>query len=290
MWLQGESDVNPSDDPAKMEPQRGGAYYACAIKAMVVDWRAKFKSPLPFLWVQIAPWVGHEATTSSLQLPEIRAAQLAAQDLPLTGLATAVDLGDLDPAKNPWGGVHFLHKQPLGPRLARVAMALVYPAYNFHQNTRAYANMSANAAAAEATDCYRGPLATKVAASTVSSAHGLTTTTVQISFDPDTLCGGLEFVHDKLHLCPFDSQKDPSNYAKCGWYEVETTAGTYTNATATIDPDGNSLTLTATVATANEVTLEKPAAASPGARYLWADWPVATLYNKGGLPALPFSL
>eukprot|EP00041_Stephanoeca_diplocostata_P013034 m.223046 g.223046 ORF g.223046 m.223046 type:complete len:104 (+) comp19194_c0_seq3:1102-1413(+) len=39
-WLQGESDVNPSD--TQMQPQRGGAYYACQIKAMVSDWRIQF--------------------------------------------------------------------------------------------------------------------------------------------------------------------------------------------------------------------------------------------------------
>jgi hypothetical protein len=39
---------------------------------MIRDWRAKFKLALPFLWVQISPWEGHEAATSSYQLPEMR--------------------------------------------------------------------------------------------------------------------------------------------------------------------------------------------------------------------------
>merc|ERR1712032_286021 len=126
-WLQGESDVNPYDDPSKMQPQRGATYYACQIVAMVSDWRKKFSSAsLPFMWVQLSPWIGHEAATSILQLPELRQAQTAVQALPMTGFASAVDLGDFDPSTNPWGGVHFRNKAPLGPRLMRVAEALVY--------------------------------------------------------------------------------------------------------------------------------------------------------------------
>jgi sialate O-acetylesterase len=51
VWLQSESDVCASD--SKCSPQRGARYYKCAIKAMVKDWRAKFKLALPFLWVQV---------------------------------------------------------------------------------------------------------------------------------------------------------------------------------------------------------------------------------------------
>lgn len=47
----GESDVNPTDKG--MEPQRGGAYYACAFKAMVADWRVQMAQNLPFIFVQL---------------------------------------------------------------------------------------------------------------------------------------------------------------------------------------------------------------------------------------------
>jgi len=45
---------------------------------MVQDWRAKFSAAtrnaavVPFMWVQLSPWVGHEAATSLYQLPAIR--------------------------------------------------------------------------------------------------------------------------------------------------------------------------------------------------------------------------
>ena len=104
----------------KCVPQRGGLYYRCAIQAMVRDWRAKFNLALPFLWVQISPWEGHEAATSTYQLPDMRLAQMAANELPLTAMATAVDLGPPANANgwdsgdehgpDPWGNVHFRNK------------------------------------------------------------------------------------------------------------------------------------------------------------------------------------
>jgi sialate O-acetylesterase len=74
VWLQSESDVCASD--LKCEPQRGALYYKCAIKAMISDWRAKFNLALPFLWVQISPWEGHEAASTVNQLPDMRLAQV----------------------------------------------------------------------------------------------------------------------------------------------------------------------------------------------------------------------
>jgi len=44
----------------------------------------------------------------------------------MTGFASAVDLGDPDPDTNPWGGVHFRTKAPVGARLAAVAAGLCY--------------------------------------------------------------------------------------------------------------------------------------------------------------------
>lgn len=94
VWLQSESDVCPSD--TSCTPQRGAIYYSCAIKAMVTDWRAKLgyaAKSLAFLWVQISPWEGHEAATTSRALPNMRLGQMAANDLENVAMATAVDLG-----------------------------------------------------------------------------------------------------------------------------------------------------------------------------------------------------
>ena len=90
VWLQSESDVCAHDGACI--PQRGARYYSCAIKAMVRDWRAKFQLALPFLWVQISPWEGHEAATSNYELPAMRLAQMAStKAVPRQYLASSVD-------------------------------------------------------------------------------------------------------------------------------------------------------------------------------------------------------
>ncbi len=105
------------------------------VQAMVSDWRRRFGFDFPFLWVQISPWGGHEAQNSSFRLPEIRSAQGAVQQLPLTAVASAVDLGSNASARgwdtgdehgvDPWGNVHFRDKASLGPRIAACALHVV---------------------------------------------------------------------------------------------------------------------------------------------------------------------
>eukprot|EP01051_Picozoa_sp_SAG22_P006814 SAG22_NODE_460_length_10218_cov_5.663109_3_plen_464_part_00 len=275
VWLQSESDVCAKDGACIA--QRGATYYSCAIKAMISDWRAKFGLPLPFLWVQISPWEGHEAATSTYELPAMRLGQMAANELPLTAVATAVDLGPNATAKgwdsgdehgpDPWGNVHFRNKGPLGPRLASCAMNVVY------------GNRSV---------VYRGPEAT--------TATATATAGVVVKFDPATVSGGLEL---RARRCPYEVLKTEAHFSKetpdcraniddcikkCGWWEIELGGKKWVNATAAIaGPDSVTLSAPPSLAAAG-------AAAATGARYLYADWPVPTLYNGAGFPALPFFL
>ena len=72
--------------------------------------------------------------------------------------------------------------------------------------------------------------------------------------------------------------------ARCGWFEIGFNANsniTWFNATASIALGGKLLLSAAGAPADSEVV---------GARYLWADWPVATLFNGAGFPALPFLL
>jgi hypothetical protein len=342
VWLQSESDVCAHDD--KCTPQRGALYYTCAIKAMVKDWREKFKLALPFLWVQISPWEGHEAATTVHQLPDMRLAQMAANDLPLTGMATAVDLGppanahgwdsgdghgsratlsfytvidcrrlpllrDLHsdlaaiaviPCRNdsaahawlgdehgsdPWGNVHFRNKGPLGPRLSSAALSIVY---------------------GNKTERYRGPEAVTVAlvALPESSAGcgGAPATGLIIKFKPETLGGGLKWVPKE---CPYIVLKNEAHMkteldckksiddciAKCAWFDLEMGKGNWhQNVTATLSADKQSLVLSPPTDDGCPLLMDGAVVAPTGARYLYGDWPVATLFNGDGFPALPFRM
>jgi len=106
---------------------------------------------------------------------------------------------------------------------------------------------------------YKGPQAT--------SWGVVQGTTARVDFELDTLGSGLVFVPKTCD--------DGVPVNQCGWFDIGTEDGKWTNATATIN--GNSVFITAPVV--GKIT---------GVRYAWANFPVATLYNKEGLPALPF--
>eukprot|EP01060_Flectonema_neradi_P014005 TRINITY_DN20718_c0_g1_i1.p1 TRINITY_DN20718_c0_g1~~TRINITY_DN20718_c0_g1_i1.p1 ORF type:complete len:505 (+),score=79.02 TRINITY_DN20718_c0_g1_i1:60-1574(+) len=242
LWLQGESDVNPSD--TVIEQRRGGEYYSCAIQAMIKDWRAKLQHPsIPFIWVQLSPWTGHEAATSTWQLAAIRQAQTAANNITATGFASAVDLGDYDPDTNPWGNVHFRHKSPLGDRLADAMRTVVY-----NQQI-----------------AYKSPSMTLVERSHNGS--------FLVRF-ADYQKGLIE----KYQPCPYANS---SIMNPCSWWTLQSVSGELYNATGTIVSSDSVV-----------VTAESPAVASVQIKsiaYLYSNWPVATIYNSAGLPALPFN-
>lgn len=92
------------------------------LSTMIRDWRSRWgQGPFPFGMVQPAPfpcdrWPKQHKDAYSLQ----RESQLLVLDeLPNTGLAPTMDIGDLDE-------LHFTNKQDVGKRLARWALAAVY--------------------------------------------------------------------------------------------------------------------------------------------------------------------
>ena len=102
IWYQGESNAHNKDAHAKLFP------------LLVESWRKNWQQPdLPFLFVQLSslnrpswPWFRDSQRLLSLQIPH-------------TGMAVSSDVGDsLD--------VHPRRKQPVGERLARLALADVY--------------------------------------------------------------------------------------------------------------------------------------------------------------------
>lgn len=102
IWYQGESNAHNTAVHERLFP------------LLVQSWRAYWKMPdMPFLYVQL----------SSLNRPTwplFRDSQRRLLDiLPHTGMAVSTDMGDST-------DVHPRHKQPVGERLARLALANVY--------------------------------------------------------------------------------------------------------------------------------------------------------------------
>ncbi|MDP9175420.1 MAG: sialate O-acetylesterase, partial [Planctomycetota bacterium] len=105
IWYQGESVIGGTP---------GDKLYASVMEALVTSWRKEWDQPnLPFYVCQLA---GQDAGSNN---PIIRESQAAILNLPNTGMATLIDVGEV---KN----VHPKNKQDVGDRLSRIALANVY--------------------------------------------------------------------------------------------------------------------------------------------------------------------
>lgn len=110
IWYQGESNAG-----------RAGTPYRETFPALITDWRAKWGlGDFPFLFCQLA---NHKEKSTDAgkesAWAELREAQSAALDLPNTGQAVLIDLGEA-------GDIHPRNKRDVGRRLARIALAKHY--------------------------------------------------------------------------------------------------------------------------------------------------------------------
>jgi sialate O-acetylesterase len=102
IWYQGESNTN---DPE---------LYSRTFPAMVRDWRRAWgQGEFPFYFVQLASFVGNAGW------PGLREAQTMTLELPNTGMAVTLDIGDTR-------DIHPKNKQEVGRRLALWALRDVY--------------------------------------------------------------------------------------------------------------------------------------------------------------------
>jgi len=104
LWYQGESNAE----------SEWRVQHDAVLSTLITDWRAQWKRPdLPFLFVQLP-------AMKRPHWPAFRASQQRVQDaFPHTGMAVTIDLGHPT-------DVHPRGKQPVGERLARLALASVY--------------------------------------------------------------------------------------------------------------------------------------------------------------------
>jgi len=103
LWYQAEANVG--------QPER----YKCTFPEMIKDWRKMFNvKDAPFYFVQLA---GHEPNGDNLA--KMRLSQTSVLNLPNTGFATAMDVGNKK-------DIHPKLKQIVGERLSRVALHEIY--------------------------------------------------------------------------------------------------------------------------------------------------------------------
>lgn len=108
IWYQGESNADRHQQYRKLFP------------LLIESWRAAWKQPaMPFLFVQLANYLPVQTDPGESGWANIRAAQAEALNLPHTGMAVAIDIGDAD-------DIHPRDKQTVGRRLALTARAMVY--------------------------------------------------------------------------------------------------------------------------------------------------------------------
>lgn len=108
LWYQGEANSGLPDA------------YACRLPSLITDWRRLFDSPtMMFLYVELSAW------DSSVNWVKMRQKMKEySTTLPKVGYATAIDLGQRDPA--PYGTIHPQRKHEIGRRLASLAMNMQY--------------------------------------------------------------------------------------------------------------------------------------------------------------------
>jgi len=215
-------------------------YYACAFPEMIKDWRLKWGGETSKTFPFYFVQLAPWASGDLNSEALVRLAQVYATQLPNVGLGTAFDSGD---PTSPFGDIHPRSKQVVGYRLSLTALAIGY-----RQPIQ-----------------YKGP---EAAGWTILSQSP--SASVRVTFSADSVGGGLVITPKACYT--------GENSNQCRWADIGTQDGQWANATIAIS--GQSIVLSATIASNSQVT---------GVRYGWANYPIAVVYNKEGLPALPFA-
>lgn len=105
LWYQGESNASRA------------AQYKKSFPLLISDWRKQWNdNNLPFYFVQLASWMANNGNSNAGSTwAELREAQTATLQLPNTGMAVAIDIGDTK-------DIHPPNKKDVGLRLAAIAL------------------------------------------------------------------------------------------------------------------------------------------------------------------------
>lgn len=107
LWYQGETNAGRSYQ------------YRQTLPLLIKDWRNKWQEELPFYLVQLSSYGGYQTSNQGSGWAELREAQTMALQVPQTGMAVTIDVG------NP-NDIHPTNKQDVGKRLAAEALKKTY--------------------------------------------------------------------------------------------------------------------------------------------------------------------
>lgn len=110
IWYQGESNADNMEEALQ--------YYSL-FPAMINDWRKQWGYDFPFLFVQLAGYQPDNAEPSDYAWAHLREAQSQTLSLPNTGMAAAIDIGEVN-------DIHPKNKQDVAHRLFLAAEKVAY--------------------------------------------------------------------------------------------------------------------------------------------------------------------
>ncbi|MDB5334409.1 MAG: Sialate O-acetylesterase [Planctomycetaceae bacterium] len=240
IWYQGEADA------------RSPAVYQRLFPALIHGWRAEWKQgDFPFYFVQLAPYGQivndpQESSWAALRKVQLR----ASQTVPGTGMAVITDCGHETE-------IHPLPKQPVGQRLALLALA------------RTYGQQVV----------YSGP-----------AFSGMTIKSGKATLIFQHVGGGLEARPMVLENVVKNARTGQSG----GALHVQAANVAGAGATAVLKgftiagADRRFVNARAEIRGAQVVVWADEITEPAVIRYGWADYPTGNLFNKEGLPASPF--
>lgn len=107
LWYQGESNTGRAFQYRKTFP------------LMITDWRKEWNDEFAFYFVQLSSYGANQSSNAGSGWAELREAQTMALDLPKTGMAVTIDIGNAN-------DVHPTNKKDVGKRLAANALKQTY--------------------------------------------------------------------------------------------------------------------------------------------------------------------
>ncbi|MEO8254622.1 MAG: sialate O-acetylesterase [Flavobacterium sp.] len=110
IWYQGESNADSFE--------KASQYYSL-FPALIKDWRNRWGYNFPFLFVQLAGFQTESSEPSDTPWAHLREAQYKTLSLHNTGMATAIDIGEID-------DIHPKNKQDVAKRLVLTAKKVAY--------------------------------------------------------------------------------------------------------------------------------------------------------------------